>query len=245
MTRSFVRLILAFAALLGTAVTRATPPPGYDFTGFNIGLARAKAEGKPIFLYSDPELKKLYSEHYALVHVDAAGAWRLPAQRRAGHRGGTGHPPGGLRHAPVRVHDPRRQAGGQDSRLQDRGGFAGLRPLCVGPALREAGAPGILGSGKCACPREAGSAWGGSPRCFLAIKAPGQSEFRERTFGRGECFAPGIAALVQDSFGDAIAQWHPAAAGNARGELVVAWVERDGSGRSSLRYSLGRATPSP
>ncbi|MEW6676294.1 MAG: hypothetical protein AB1421_00100 [Pseudomonadota bacterium] len=35
---------------------------------------------------------------------------------------------------------------------------------------------------------------------------------------------------VQDSFGDAIAQWHPAAAGNARGDLVVAWDDdRDGT----------------
>ena len=35
---------------------------------------------------------------------------------------------------------------------------------------------------------------------------------------------------VQDSFGDAIAQWHPAVAGNAAGELVVAWDDdRDGS----------------
>jgi hypothetical protein len=35
---------------------------------------------------------------------------------------------------------------------------------------------------------------------------------------------------VQDSFGDAIAQWHPAAAGNARGGLVVAWDDdRDGT----------------
>ncbi len=35
---------------------------------------------------------------------------------------------------------------------------------------------------------------------------------------------------AQDSFGDAIAQWHVAAAGNARGDLVLAWDDdRDGS----------------
>ncbi len=35
---------------------------------------------------------------------------------------------------------------------------------------------------------------------------------------------------AQDSFGDAIAQWHVAAAGNARGELILAWDdERDGT----------------
>ncbi len=37
-------------------------------------------------------------------------------------------------------------------------------------------------------------------------------------------------AKAQDSFGDAIAQWHATAAGNARGELVIAWDDdRDGS----------------
>jgi hypothetical protein len=36
-------------------------------------------------------------------------------------------------------------------------------------------------------------------------------------------------AKAQDSFGDAIAQWHAAVAGNARGELVIAWDDdRDG-----------------
>jgi hypothetical protein len=35
---------------------------------------------------------------------------------------------------------------------------------------------------------------------------------------------------VQDSFGDAIAQWHAAVAGNGRGELAVAWDDdRDGN----------------
>jgi hypothetical protein len=35
---------------------------------------------------------------------------------------------------------------------------------------------------------------------------------------------------AQDSFGDAIAQWHVAVAGNRRGELVIAWDDdRDGS----------------
>ncbi|HNQ05329.1 MAG TPA: DUF255 domain-containing protein [Thiobacillaceae bacterium] len=94
MTALFLRPILALATLLGVSVVLADPPPGYDFTDFNTGLARAKAEGKPIFLYfgrygcawcdhvnrktfSDPGLKKLYSEHYVLVYVDAEGARRL------------------------------------------------------------------------------------------------------------------------------------------------------------------------
>ena len=103
---------------------------------------------------------------------------------------------------------------------------------------------------------------------------------------------------VQDSFGDAIAQWHPASTGNGKDKLVVAWdddrdgtpdiwlgwltpqgifseniapppaagphqqtdpvlalddagrlhlawVERDASGQSSIRYSLGYPEPAP
>jgi hypothetical protein len=43
---------------------------------------------------------------------------------------------------------------------------------------------------------------------------------------------PGAArnTKVQDSFGDAIAQWHPAAAGDGKGALAVAWDDdRDGT----------------
>lgn len=44
----------------------------------------------------------------------------------------------------------------------------------------------------------------------------------------GAGFAKDVKA--QDSFGDAIAQWHVAAAGNRRGDLVAAWDdERDGT----------------
>lgn len=44
----------------------------------------------------------------------------------------------------------------------------------------------------------------------------------------GDAFAKDRKA--QDSFGDAIAQWHVAVAGNRRGDLVLAWDdERDGS----------------
>jgi len=62
----------------------ADPPPGYPFVGHDAGLARAKAEAKPILLYfgrygcawcdhvnrktfSDPGLKQLFSEHYVLI----------------------------------------------------------------------------------------------------------------------------------------------------------------------------------
>ncbi len=46
---------------------------------------------------------------------------------------------------------------------------------------------------------------------------------------------------AQDSFGDAIAQWHVAAAGNAQGELVIAWDDdRDGTADIWLTH-LGAA----
>jgi hypothetical protein len=44
----------------------------------------------------------------------------------------------------------------------------------------------------------------------------------------GQRYGPNLKA--QDSFGDAIAQWHASAAGNPRGDLVIAWDDdRDGS----------------
>jgi thioredoxin-related protein len=86
-------LLLALLLLIATAA-QADPPAGYAFTDFNAGLARAKAEGKPIFLYfgrygcawcdhvnrktfSDPELNRLYSDHYVLVYADAEGGKRI------------------------------------------------------------------------------------------------------------------------------------------------------------------------
>ncbi len=46
---------------------------------------------------------------------------------------------------------------------------------------------------------------------------------------------------VQDSFGDAIAQWHPAIAGNGTGKLVVAWDDdRDGSSDIWLSWPEGK-----
>lgn len=46
--------------------------------------------------------------------------------------------------------------------------------------------------------------------------------------GEGDGFAKDGKA--QDSFGDAIAQWHAAIAGNPRGDLIIAWDDdRDGS----------------
>lgn len=88
-----IKMLLAAACLWAGAVL-ADPPPGYPFVGFDAGLAAARASGKPIFLYfgrygcawcdhtnkktfSDAALKKLYTENYELVYVDAESGRRL------------------------------------------------------------------------------------------------------------------------------------------------------------------------
>jgi thioredoxin-related protein len=88
-----VKCVLAASCLWVTAVL-ADPPPGYPFVGFDAGLKTARASGKPIFLYfgrygcawcdhtnkqtfSDAKLKKLYSDNYVLVYVDAESGRRL------------------------------------------------------------------------------------------------------------------------------------------------------------------------
>lgn len=88
-----IRTLLA-AGCLWTGAALADPPPGYPFVDFDAGLAAARASGKPIFLYfgrygcawcdhtnkktfSDAGLKKLYTENYALVYVDAESGKRL------------------------------------------------------------------------------------------------------------------------------------------------------------------------
>ena len=88
-----IKVLLAAGCLWAGAVL-ADPPPGYPFVGFDAGLAAARSSGKPIFLYfgrygcawcaltnkktfSDAALKKLYTENYVLVYVDAESGKRL------------------------------------------------------------------------------------------------------------------------------------------------------------------------
>ena len=90
---NLIRMVLAAGCLWATAVL-ADPPPGYPFVGFDAGLKAAHTSGKPIFLYfgrygcawcehtnkttfSDAALKKLYSDNYELVYVDAESGKRL------------------------------------------------------------------------------------------------------------------------------------------------------------------------
>ncbi|HNQ05328.1 MAG TPA: hypothetical protein PKH69_12040 [Thiobacillaceae bacterium] len=85
-------------------------------------------------------------------------------------------------------------------------------PWHFGPTVEVAAGKGIFhhldASGRQALAVSGGQvalAWeddrNGAPRCFLALKAQDQSRFSEQSFGRGECFAPGIAALGDGRFG--------------------------------------------
>lgn len=92
--------ILALLFLL-PLLAWADPPQGYPFVNYDQGLKTARAQNKPIFLYfgrfgcawcehtnrqsfSNPQLKKLYTDHYVLVYVDAESYKRvtLPSGER-------------------------------------------------------------------------------------------------------------------------------------------------------------------
>jgi hypothetical protein len=51
---------------------------------------------------------------------------------------------------------------------------------------------------------QVGLAWeddrSGAPRCYLALRAPGQAGFVEHAFGQGECFAPAVVGLSEGRF---------------------------------------------
>jgi len=84
---------LLLFALLSLPVS-ADPPIGYPFVSYDEGLALAKQNGRPVFLYfgrygcgwcdktnreafSDKQLHRLYSDRYVLVYVDAESGKRL------------------------------------------------------------------------------------------------------------------------------------------------------------------------
>lgn len=92
-----MRSVRVFSAILLFALSfglRADPPDGYPFVPYDEGLRAARAANKPIFLYfgrlgcgwcdltnkqafSDAGLKRLYTERYVLVYVDAESGRRL------------------------------------------------------------------------------------------------------------------------------------------------------------------------
>jgi len=70
------------------------PPDGYAFVSYDEGLAQAKQNGRPVFLYfgrygcgwcdktnqeafSDKPLQRLYSDRYVLVYVDSESGKRM------------------------------------------------------------------------------------------------------------------------------------------------------------------------
>lgn len=88
-----LRIMLAASCLWATAAL-ADPPAGYPFVGYDAGIKAARVSGKPVFLYfgrygcgwcdltnkktfSNAALKKLYTDHYELVYVDAESGKRL------------------------------------------------------------------------------------------------------------------------------------------------------------------------
>lgn len=83
---------LGFMLMAGVAF--ADPPQGYPFVSFDQGLRLAREQNRPIFLYfgrfgcgwcdmtnkqafSDPGLRKLYTQNYVLIYVDAESGKRL------------------------------------------------------------------------------------------------------------------------------------------------------------------------
>lgn len=90
----FPALGLFLACSIFLEAAWAEPPDGYPFVDYNTGLAQAKQASKPILLYfgrygcgwcaytnretfSNPEIKRLYTENYALIYVDAESGKRI------------------------------------------------------------------------------------------------------------------------------------------------------------------------
>jgi len=84
--------LLLFAMFSPPAM--ADPPDGYPFVRYDEGLAQARQSGRQMFLYfgrygcgwcdktnreafSDKQLRRLYSDRYVLVYVDAESGKRL------------------------------------------------------------------------------------------------------------------------------------------------------------------------
>lgn len=91
-TLALLAALLAFP--IGQHQALADPPPDYAFVSFDEGLRRAAKESKPVFVYfgrygcawcdwtnretfSNAQLRKLYTDHFVLVYVDAESGKRL------------------------------------------------------------------------------------------------------------------------------------------------------------------------
>ena len=88
--------IIGWIVVLGvwSSLANAEPPDGYPFMNYDAGLAQARQDGRPVFLYlgrygcgwcdktnreafSDPKLHDVYVRHYVLVYVDTESGRRL------------------------------------------------------------------------------------------------------------------------------------------------------------------------
>ena len=91
---SSARALLLCTLFLAAPPCLADAPENYPFISYDEGLRRAKAEGKPLFLYFgrygctwcditnkrafvDEEVRRRYVEHYVLVYVDTESGRRL------------------------------------------------------------------------------------------------------------------------------------------------------------------------
>jgi len=91
MINRFFPLLLGLLLVLPVS---AEPPAGYPFIGYDEGLARARAEQRPVLVYfgrfgcgwcdktnreafSDAGLKERYTRHFVLVYVDAESGKRI------------------------------------------------------------------------------------------------------------------------------------------------------------------------
>lgn len=94
MLHRFIAVLASALLLLAAPLAMADPPQDYPFVRYDEGLAQARAQDKPIFLYfgrygcgwcdktnketfSDPQLRERLTEHYVLVYVDAESGERL------------------------------------------------------------------------------------------------------------------------------------------------------------------------
>lgn len=88
------RLGFLLLALCCAPVASADPPEGYPFLAYDEGMAQARKQDKPVFLYfgrygcgwcdktnresfSSAEVRRRYIDHYVLVYVDAESGKRL------------------------------------------------------------------------------------------------------------------------------------------------------------------------
>lgn len=92
--RTALSLTAFLPLLLITATGMADPPAGYTFLSYDEGLRQAQRDGKKLFVYfgrygcgfcdktnkesfSNDDLRKLYTDHYVLVYIDAESGKRM------------------------------------------------------------------------------------------------------------------------------------------------------------------------